>query len=148
MTNIALSANSPAVRRLALEAALASRGSSQMSVDELLTEAQKIVTFVEHGTVRSNVTLTFVGRNVTDGLCDEGDFCGIIFAVDETHRQISLEGEEGVRMIVQPERWDMPRYMQWLQERSVVYATGMPAWGLPLLMRATVELFENPGGAQ
>lgn len=67
---------------------------------------------------------------------------GKVYAADELHRQISLERDNGVRFIVQPELWDWAEAMRWVEEGVTLVATGLEAAGLPLLMRATVTEIE------
>ena len=75
----------------------------------------------------------------------ENAFRGRIYAVDDRHQSIDLEAADGTRMIVQPEVWAFDTMKQWLDARRIVFATGMKAAGLPVLMRADVKVSEEDG---
>jgi hypothetical protein len=134
------------MRRMALELAAASRHAHSFSVDELLAEAQKVVDFIETGTVM----LTRDTRLEPFGYDIGNHFRGNICVVDDKHMELTLvsETEDNVRAIVQPEQWDTSLYLSFLERRSIVFAKGMRAFGLPLIMRASVELVDEIGGAE
>lgn len=72
-------------------------------------------------------------------------FRGFIYAIDEDHREIMLESINGeTRMIVQPIRWE-DRYHLWLDNKRLIFARGLLAHRLPLIMKAEVEVSEQDG---
>lgn len=65
---------------------------------------------------------------------------GKIYAVSEKHQEVNIECEvNNCRIIIQPERFDYSLMCKLLEQRITIYAKGMEAAGLPVLMRAVVQ---------
>lgn len=67
---------------------------------------------------------------------------GKIYAVSDRHLEINIEQEDGTRVIIQPEHFNSDLMAELLHKQITVYAMGMEAAGLPVLMRATVKFFD------
>lgn len=68
---------------------------------------------------------------------------GKVYAVSDYHREINIEETcSGKRWIIQPEHWDSSLMCELLDRQVIVFAKGMLAAGLPVLMRATVKYFQ------
>lgn len=70
---------------------------------------------------------------------------GKIYAVSDKHQEIDIECVVNqCRIIIQPEHFDYALMCQLLKQQITVYAKGMEAAGLPVLMRATVQYLNWP----
>lgn len=66
---------------------------------------------------------------------------GVIYALIDRH--FYVERTDGTRHIVHPEHWHERLYLFWMRGQWAVTAHGMPAAGLPELMRAEVRLADG-----